>query len=214
MGIPPDRLDDIFEMFSQLNREAERRHGGLGIGLHLVKRLAQMHGGSVEAHSDGTGTGSRFIVRLPLPAQPIQPPRPAPEDDSSIQGWRVLVVDDNPDAAKSLAMLLELSGNDVQVAHDGAAAVARVDAFMPDLILMDIGMPTMNGYDACHAIRQKPGGKQIKMLALTGWGQETDRLRSSEAGFDAHLVKPVDIDALKSLLKESASKSQKVSGSL
>lgn len=202
IGIPTDKLTSIFGMFSQLDRGADKRHGGLGIGLHLVKRLVEMHNGSVEARSPGPGQGSEFVVRLPalLDGSQQSPPH-AEAVDAPMKKRRVLVVDDNRDAAESLGALLEVLGNEVQIVHDGATAIARAESSSPDLIVMDIGMPTMSGYDACQAIRQKTSGKQIMMVALTGWGQEDDRRKSQQAGFDAHLIKPVELELLKKLLE-------------
>jgi CheY-like chemotaxis protein len=204
IGIPPEKLEEIFEMFSQVDRSLEKTTGGLGIGLHLVRQLVQMHGGTVTAHSAGAGQGSEFIVRLPIlvetPAEPRTPLADAPLPSS--QGCRILVVDDNLDSANTLALLLKLAGNQTATAHDGEAAVAHADAFKPDVILLDIGLPKLNGYDACRAIRQQPRGKEIMIIALTGWGQDEDRRKSQEAGFDAHLIKPVDHQELARLLQE------------
>jgi PAS domain S-box-containing protein len=192
IGIPRDQLASIFEMFTQLSPPLERGAGGLGIGLTLAKRLVKMHGGTVEARSGGPGRGSEFTIRLPI-AEPQRSEdarasvaRPVPRTS-----LRVLVVDDKEDSAKSLAMLLEMTGNQVRVAHDGVAAVREAEQFRPHAMLLDIGMPRMNGYDAARAIRREPWGRDIYLIALTGWGQEIDRLRSREAGFDQHLVKPV-----------------------
>jgi CheY-like chemotaxis protein len=205
VGIPHEMLDHVFEMFTQVDRSLERKQGGLGIGLSLVRQLVELHGGSVSARSDGAGEGSRFMVRLPARAA-------LPADDSSeadaaeiaIGSRRILVVDDNRDAAESLALLLKMSRNDVEIAYDGLEAVEKAATYRPDLILLDIGMPEMNGYDACRAIRQQPGGGEIMIIALTGWGQEEDQRRSQDAGFDHHLVKPVDHAVLKKLLAGAA----------
>jgi PAS domain S-box-containing protein len=201
-GIPPDKLASIFEMFTQLDRSLERSQGGLGIGLTLVKRLVEMHGGSVEARSAGEGRGSEFEVRLPIdvhgagtgPSEPATPEVPT-------RAQRILIVDDNLDAASSLALLLEITGNETYTAHDGAAALEAVEAHRPEVVLLDIGLPTLNGYEVARRIREQPWGKEMLLVALTGWGQEEDRRRSSEAGFDGHLVKPVEYAELIALLR-------------
>jgi CheY-like chemotaxis protein len=200
IGIASDQLPGIFEMFAQVDTSLERSRDGLGIGLTLVKTLVEMHGGTVEARSDGLGLGSEFVVRLPLAAgaPEARPPAGAPAPPVS---RRVLIVDDNEDGAASLAMLLRADGHAVSVAHDGAGATEAVAAFKPDVILLDIGLPGMNGYETCRAIRARPGGERIVIAALTGWGQDDDHRRSREAGFDAHLVKPVERDALAALLR-------------
>lgn len=193
MGIPPEMIDGIFEPFAQVDRSLERSQGGLGIGLTLVKRLVELHGGEVGAASGGRGRGSVFTVRLPRPPE-LRNTRPPPlpvEARSAPSPRRVLVVDDNVDSARSLAMLLEMSGHAVATANDGPEAVRRAGEFQPELILLDIGMPGMSGYEVCRAIRQSPGGTRPKIFALTGWGMEEDRRKSSAAGFDGHLVKPV-----------------------
>jgi PAS domain S-box-containing protein len=205
-GIPADKLDRIFDMFLQLDRSMERSQGGLGIGLTLVKRLVEMHGGSIEAKSGGVGQGTEIIVRLPvLTGAVAAAAAPEPTADKSVpRVRRVLVVDDNNDAADSLAMLLRLSGIETSIANDGQEAVDLARAQRPDVILLDIGLPIMNGFDACRAVRAEPWGKSTVIIALTGWGQEEDRRRSKEAGFDGHLVKPVEPSALFELLRAQA----------
>ncbi len=202
VGIPADMLPKVFDIFTQVDRSLERAQGGLGIGLSLVKGLVELHGGSVEARSDGHGMGSEFIVRLPvvmsLAAQ--HQGEDAGGQSPIKHRRRILVVDDNRDAALSLAMLLKLTGNDTQTAHDGLEALDAVAAFRPDLVLLDIGMPKLNGYDAAQRIREQPWGKNIVLVALTGWGQEEDKRRSLDAGFNFHMVKPVDPAALEKLL--------------
>ncbi len=202
IGIPPDMLARIFGLFAQVGRPQERAEGGLGIGLSLVKSLTEMHGGTVEAHSAGPGQGSEFIVRWPLPTQeapqslPGHPEKsPAPEP-----AVRVLLVDDNADAADSLAMLLRLWGHEVAVAHDGPTALRTAEALDPQVALLDIGLPGMDGYALARRLRAQPGLGPIVLAALTGWGQEDDRRRSQEAGFDHHLLKPVDLSDLRELL--------------
>jgi PAS domain S-box-containing protein len=203
-GIASDQLESIFEMFTQADRSLERSQGGLGIGLTLVKRLVEMHGGSVQAFSDGTGTGSEFVVRLPVATEGLQAEGPARravlDGVSPTRARRVLVVDDNRDSAASLAMLLTLDGHDTRSVHDGPEAISVAESFRPDVVLLDLGLPKMNGYEVCRTIRRKPWGKSIAMIALTGWGQETHRRRSRNAGFDHHLVKPVDHAAIEALL--------------
>ena len=208
LGIPAESLPKIFQMFSQVDRNIERAQGGLGIGLSLVRRLVEMHGGTVDAHSDGPGQGSEFTVRLPVPKSTRQTATHQGEEPSGAAiRRRILVVDDNRDSAMSLEMLLKLMGNDTQTAHDGLAAVDAAEQFRPDVILLDIGLPELNGYDVCRRIREQPWSHNIEIVALTGWGQEEDRRRSKEAGFDHHLVKPLDLDVLKKLLATPAGRS-------
>ena len=200
IGIPTDALHHIFDMFSQVDRGLERAKDGLGIGLALVKGLLQMHGGSVAAMSQGLGTGSTFTITLPevpwsMPSEPAPPSR-----SRALSRQRILVVDDNRDAADSLASMLELMGQEVHTAYSGAEAITAAARFRPAVILMDIGMPGLNGYDAAQQIRAQMPGHTVKVIALTGWGQEHDRTRSREAGCDGHLVKPVDVTELKTLL--------------
>jgi PAS domain S-box-containing protein len=199
-GIPPDKLDSIFEMFTQVDRSLERSRGGLGIGLTLVRRLVQMHGGSVEARSAGEGLGSQLIVRLPVVAFGEAPaPEPVVAGEPA-QRRRILVVDDNEDAATSLAMLLQLAGHETYTAHDGASALESAERHRPEVVLLDIGLPILNGYEVCRRVREQPWGQEMVLVALTGWGQEEDRIRSRGAGFDDHLVKPVDYAALTALI--------------
>jgi CheY-like chemotaxis protein len=203
IGIPQEKLETIFDMFTQVQRPLERTQAGLGIGLTLVRRLVAMHGGTIEARSEGDARGSTFIVRLPT----ISAPQRAPEATTSTAPAvatagrrRILIVDDNRDSAESLATLLTMTGNETITAHDGEAAVAAAERHRPDIILLDIGLPKMNGYDVCRHLRRQPWGRDILTVALTGWGQEADRRRSRESGFDGHLVKPVDYDALLHLI--------------
>ncbi len=203
IGIPPAMLPRVFEMFTQVERSLEKSRGGLGIGLSLAKRLVELHGGTVEARSEGHGKGSEFIVRLPAP----DPRGPEPRDPGlagACQGipraHRILVVDDNLDAATSLAMMLEILGYEIRLAHDGLEAIVVAEEFRPELILLDIGMPVLNGYATCRRMREVPWGRDILIVALTGWGQDEDRRQSREAGFNQHLVKPVEFSALESLL--------------
>ena len=201
LGIPAESLPGVFQMFSQVDRNMERAQGGLGIGLSLVRRLVEMHGGTVQAHSDGPGQGSDFTVRLPLPQSTPQTAIPRVQEcPGPAARLRILVVDDNQDSAITLGRLLTLIGHEIQTAHDGLAAVEAAGQFRPDVILLDIGLPKLNGYDACRRIREQPWSRSMEIIALTGWGQEEDLRRSKEAGFDHHLVKPLDLTILKKLL--------------
>jgi len=202
IGIAKDRLRHVFEMFSQETPALERAQGGLGIGLSLVRGLVELHGGSVEAKSEGPGQGSEFVVRLPVAGEPVQPTPTGREGEATPvkTSLRILVVDDNRDGADSLSMMLKLMGNETRTAYDGEAAVAAAGEFRPDVILLDIGLPKMSGYDVCRRIRQEPWGGQAVIVAQTGWGQEEDRQKAQDAGFDHHFVKPVDMAALMMLL--------------
>jgi len=212
-GIPQDKLNSIFDMFMQVDRTSERSQGGLGIGLTLVKRLTEMHGGSIEARSAGEGQGSEFIVRLPVLSRDEVAAQHGPDVASESQPQRrVLIVDDNRDSADSLAMLMQITGNKTYMAHDGVEAVEAVEKYRPEVVLLDIGLPGMDGHEVCRRVREQPWGKDIIVIALTGWGQEDDRRKSEEAGFDGHLVKPVDYDKLLELLASLTS--ERESGSI
>jgi PAS domain S-box-containing protein len=205
IGIPPDMLPKIFEMFTQVDHSLERSRGGLGIGLTLVKRLVESHGGSVEAHSDGQDKGSEFIVRLPVELSMIHEIKPPPVEGRptcAAGRCRILVADDNEDSATTLAIMLEIMGNEVRTAKDGLQAVNLAAAFHPDVIFLDIGMPKLNGYEACRRIREQPWATKAVLVALTGWGQEEDRRRSEEAGFNHHIVKPIMPAVIEKLLAE------------
>lgn len=202
IGIEPEMVHRVFELFTQINLQTPQPQGGLGIGLHLAKSLVELHGGSIEATSDGTNQGSEFIVRLtldrgPLPEKPLRGNR---RRISAKPPRRVLVVDDNRDAAESLGMLLELLGAEVQLVYSGRDALAAVETFHPAVVLMDIGMPDMNGHEVARRIRAQPELDDVTLIALTGWGQDGDRESSKHAGFDYHLIKPADFSALESLL--------------
>lgn len=204
IGIPKEMLPRIFDMFVQVDKSLERAQGGLGIGLSLVKRLVELHGGTVEGQSKGLGTGSKFIVRLPMAQRRASAGRAGSEGAAPHESppQRILIADDNEDAAASLAMILQMQGHETRTAKDGADALEAASQFQPDVVLLDIGMPKLNGYETARRLRSDPGGKQILLVALTGWGQESDRLRSSAAGFDAHLVKPVRVDQIERLLAD------------
>jgi CheY-like chemotaxis protein len=214
IGIPPESQATIFDLFRQLGDSVERSQGGLGIGLTLVKRLVEMHGGTIKATSEGPGSGSEFIVHLPLadvtPERDIET-QPAtdnaqPATDSVVAGprkrHRILVADDNVDLAASMGLLLEMMGNEVRVTNDGMTAVVVETEFRPDIVFLDIGMAKLNGYETCRSIRGKQWGRIPIIVALTGWGQAEDKRRSREAGFDHHLVKPIEPAALERFLAE------------
>jgi PAS domain S-box-containing protein len=203
IGIDETMLPDLFRIFSQHQGTHGRTQDGLGIGLSLVKGLVELHGGTVNARSAGSGKGSEFIVRLPLTADtPVEDAGPAESDDlqQSHARYRILIADDNRDGADSLAMLLQVMGHDVETAYAGDEAVEVAEQMRPDAILLDIGMPKLNGYDACRRIRSESWGRETLLIALTGWGQEEDRRRTRDAGFDLHLVKPVTSAALLEVL--------------
>ena len=206
IGIPREELSSVFELFSQVGHHLERAQGGLGIGLSLVRRLVEMHGGSVTAASGGPQAGSTFTVRLPLAEDAQDTPQPAAADnaDGAAGGTRILVVDDNVDAAMTLSMILEACGYVTQVAHGGREALATAQAFRPQVAFLDIGMPGMDGYDTARAMRKLDGLEDITLVALTGWGAESDRRKSNEAGFDRHLTKPVQLDVVQELLAQLA----------
>jgi PAS domain S-box-containing protein len=205
IGIDTDKLPQIFEMFVQVDPAKERAQGGLGIGLTLVKRLVEMHGGSIEARSEGIGKGSEFIIQLPVStAKPAaqRAPEEIKQPKQQLAKCRILVVDDNVDSAESMALMLQLSGHEVAMAHDGLGAIEMAERFQPDVAFLDLGMPKLNGYDAALSIRRQPWGQNIVLVALTGWGQEEDKRRTREAGFNAHVVKPIDFLHLEQLVAE------------
>jgi CheY-like chemotaxis protein/anti-sigma regulatory factor (Ser/Thr protein kinase) len=204
IGIPADKLPHIFGMFVQVDR-SDRAQGGLGIGLTLSQRLIQLHGGTLSVTSEGPGEGSEFTVRLPVV---VVPPSPSPDHPGAGAGTagarvrrRILVADDNRDSAEMLATSLEVLGHEVAMAHDGEQAVSLVETFHPDVAFLDLGMPKLDGYSAARRIREEPWGRNVLLVAVTGWGQDDDKKRSRQAGFDAHLVKPVDLAEIESLLK-------------
>ena len=217
IGIPPSSMPTVFEMFTQVGRNMERAQGGLGIGLSLVRRLVELHGGTVEAASEGVGRGSTFTMRLPLvagqapativpSAAPVSLPIAAPAAAPAVveTGLRVLVVDDNIDAADTLGALLDMGGHATRVANDGYQAIEMAKGFQPQVVFLDIGLPGMNGYEVARKLRELPGMDRAFLIALTGWGTREDRERSSEAGFNHHLTKPADMDAVETLLSNVA----------
>jgi signal transduction histidine kinase/CheY-like chemotaxis protein len=205
VGIPTDLLDRVFDMFAQLDRSHTQLGGGLGIGLTLVRRLVEMHGGTVAARSAGPGTGSEFVVRLPLAAPAAAEAETAVPDDPrsapAALGRRIVVADDNVDAVESLAMMLELLGHETRIAHDGAEALALAHDFRPEVMVLDIAMPGLDGHDLARRIRAEPWGRGVLLIAASGWGQAEDKEESRAAGFDHHLVKPLQPEALDALLR-------------
>lgn len=205
VGVEADQLASIFEMFVQVNTSLDRPQGGLGLGLTVAKRLVEGHGGRIAVHSAGLGQGSEFLIQLPaLTATPESPPVPGAGTKRATTGRRVLVIDDNQDAAVTLAMLLKLTGHEVHTRYGGWEGIEAAGSLHPQVVLLDIGMPLLNGYDACRLIREQPWGQSMVLIALTGYGQEEDKRRSREAGFDAHLVKPVSLADLTQFLNALA----------
>ena len=223
----------MFELFTQLDRNDGRTQGGLGIGLALVQRLVQMHGGEVTATSDGPGKGAEFLIRLPLLREEPEPgvretksadvPPPSAGEVAAVvaplvaagaqrMARRILIADDNNDALESLATLLQLSGHEVFTATNGGTALQSAERHLPEVALLDIGMPLLDGYEVAKRIRAQPWGQRITLVALTGWGQDSDRRRSREAGFDSHLVKPLDLETLTDLLARLPSSAASAAG--
>jgi len=206
IGIPAEVLEGIFDMFTRAERRNASAHDGLGVGLTLVKRLVELHGGSVSVSSPGLGFGSSFTVRLRLllEDEPLADPLPdSPQSAHTTPRTSILVADDNYDAAQSLALMLAIDGHEVRTARDGFEALKIAEEFRPHLVLLDIGMPKLDGYETARQLRERPWAANIRLFALTGWGQEEDRARAREAGFDRLLVKPVDPEALNALLDRS-----------
>jgi CheY-like chemotaxis protein len=200
-GVPPEMLSRLFDIFTQVDRTLGRAQGGLGIGLALARKLVQLHRGEIEAHSEGPGQGSEFIVRLPLAEFCEREPmsnKVMPME--SLPPRRVLVIDDDHDVADSLVLLLETFGATARAAYSGAEGIEQIPQFKPELVFLDLGMPHLNGYETAAKIRQNPEGRSLTLVALSGWGQEEDVVRSREAGFDDHFTKPADIQALEDLL--------------
>jgi CheY-like chemotaxis protein len=200
-------LAEVFEMFTQVNRTLERSQGGLGIGLALVKRLVEFHGGTITAESSGLGQGSTFTVRLPLvEARAGSAGERSTAETGSVSapmtGRRVLVVDDNVDGAESLASMLQIGGHEIRTAHSGPAALDAARPFNPDVVFLDIGLPGMNGYEVAKRLREEPSLSRAVLVALTGWGSDDDKRQSKEAGFDFHLTKPVELTAIVRILSQ------------
>jgi PAS domain S-box-containing protein len=205
VGIPPDMLERIFDMFTQVDRSLERTRGGLGIGLTLVRRIVELHGGTIVARSEGAGRGSEFEIALPVAARPRIPEAPqALDEQTAAAPRRIVIADDTEDAADTLARMLRMMGHEVRIAADGEACLAICEQFRPDAVLLDIGMPRLNGYDTARAIRATAWGAQVLLVAITGWGQEADRRRAKESGFDHHIVKPAEFTRLARLLHPGA----------
>jgi CheY-like chemotaxis protein/anti-sigma regulatory factor (Ser/Thr protein kinase) len=215
LGIPAPMLERVFDLYTQLDGTGDRSQDGLGVGLALVKRLVEMHEGDIEAHSEGPGRGSEMVVRFPLAIEeqiPAAPPAgegggvaaPGPE----VRQLRILVVDDNVDAAESLSGMLRLQRHEVLVAHDGLTALAAVPVMKPDVVLLDLGMPELNGLEVARRLREMDEGAQALLVAITGYGQAEDRARTAAVGFDCHLTKPVDLQVLYGLLQTGRARSQ------
>jgi CheY-like chemotaxis protein/anti-sigma regulatory factor (Ser/Thr protein kinase) len=212
-GIAPELLPHIFDQFVQGSQALDRSQGGLGVGLSIARSLVAMHGGSVSAASEGVGRGSEFTVRLPLLSAHRRPAVEAPEPAASepaphVQPLRILMVDDNEDAISTLAEYARSQGHKVRLAYDGLAALRAVQGFVPDLALLDIGLPVMDGYELVQKLRQQPALARVRMIAVTGYGQEADRQRALAAGFDEHIVKPLTIERFQSLLAEQSAASR------
>jgi CheY-like chemotaxis protein len=202
IGISPEKLPQIFELFVQGDQSLARSEGGLGIGLTLARSLSEMHGGTLSASSEGPRMGSEFTVRLPATERAEAKFSQAERAKVHTTGSRILVVDDNVDLARGIARLLKLLGHNVQIAHDGRAAIETARAFQPEVVLLDIGLPTMDGYQVARQLRTEECGKNARIIAITGYGHEEDRRRSHEAGFDHYLVKPIDFNSLMSLFAQ------------
>jgi CheY-like chemotaxis protein len=204
-GIAPELLPRIFDLFAQSEQSVARSEGGLGIGLALVRRIAELHGGHAEAHSDGIDRGAHFVVVLPRLAEVknAEPVRLQAVANAAPRQLRILVVDDNQDAANMISMLLELEGHETFVTYDARTAITRAEIERPDVMLLDIGLPDMSGYELAQRLRALPASAEATFIALTGYGQASDQRRSKEAGFDHHLTKPVSADVLRNILAES-----------
>jgi signal transduction histidine kinase len=206
-GIPREKLPDIFQLFRQIDIPHERAQGGLGIGLAVSRGLVEMHNGRIDVRSEGAHRGSEFIVRLPLSEQAALPASAARQPESppaETAGLRILVVDDSVDSAESMSLVLGISGHEVRVEHNGPDALRAAEEYRPDIVLMDIGMPGMNGYEVARRMRETPAMRETALIAMTGYGRQADRDQSRAAGFNHHLVKPVDFDTLQSLLADAA----------
>jgi CheY-like chemotaxis protein len=203
VGISQELLPSVFELFVQAQPATERAHGGLGIGLALARRLIEMHGGAIAAHSDGPGKGTAIVITMPVCQADATRPSSSQIDVSHV-ARRVVIIDDNKDAAHTMSMLVEQLGGSARIAHDGVSGLAAVQEFQPDTVFLDIGMPGMDGYEACRRIRRQPSERDVVIVAVTGWGQSQDKQRALDAGFDAHLTKPVDPAALARVLARDA----------
>jgi CheY-like chemotaxis protein len=203
VGIPADMLERVFEPFVQVDRTGTGTHEGLGIGLTLVRRVVELHGGSIKAESDAGSPGSRFIVRLPRRAASAVKKPNVVNSESALEGrkLRILIADDNRDSAQTLAIMLRFEGHDVRTAYDGLEALATGQVFQPELVFLDIGMPVLDGYQTARQIRERPWGEKVHLVALTGWSQETDRQESVANGFQDHIVKPADPEKLKAVIE-------------
>jgi CheY-like chemotaxis protein len=202
IGIAPDAVASVFDMFSQVKSTRDRSEGGLGIGLALAKGLIGLHGGEIEARSAGLDLGSEFRIRLPRPDSTVErPPSPVLAAAVPIISRRILIADDNRDAAESLSLLLQIEGHEVQVVHDGLKAVVALADFRPEVALLDIGMPGLNGYEVARVARQNSLGRGPTLVALTGWGQDRDKAQALAAGFDHHFTKPVEINRINEILQ-------------
>ena len=200
IGIPSQALEEVFSMFSQVKSAQDRSEGGLGIGLALAKGLIELHHGTLEVRSEGPGQGSEFTAKLPRKTLGDVRPEPAPAISVSSNRRRVLIADDNRDAADSLAMLLRMEGHEVSVVYDGRQAVAAIDSVRPEVAVLDIGMPELDGYEVARQVRNGPMGRSVTLIAVTGWGQATDKTRANEAGFNHHFTKPIDVEVLAKML--------------
>ena len=201
IGIAPDLLPRIFDLFVQATRASDRAHGGLGIGLTLVHQLVKLHGGSVEARSDGLGHGSEFSVRLPILPSPLPAPLPTTPALARDVPCRMLIVDDNQDSARSMSTLQRLRGHETRTAFTGPDAIVAAADFIPEVVLMDIGLPGMDGYEVARRLRAIPALAGAFLVAMTGYGSDEDRAAGKDAGFDEYLIKPVDLDALRERLR-------------
>jgi CheY-like chemotaxis protein len=203
IGIPPDALEEVFAMFSQVKSSQDRSEGGLGIGLAFARGLIHLHGGTLEARSEGSGRGSEFIVNVPRRTLSSTPASPVSVASGTSVRRRILIADDNRDAADSLAILLRMDGHDVSVVHDGRQAVTTIDSFRPEVVMLDIGMPELNGYEVARQVRQGPLGKFVTLIAVTGWGQASDKARAAAAGFNHHFTKPIEPEGLTQMLRSN-----------
>lgn len=200
IGIAPDMLASIFEMFTQVEKDRVRSGGGLGIGLALVRGLAELHGGKVTVRSDGLGKGSEFLISLPRDTVSRVPAISSSPSPTQTSRRRILIADDNQDAMETLKLLLEMDGHEIHTASNGEAALALADQVIPEVMLLDLGMPGLSGFELATRVRERPWGNQVTLIAITGWGQAEDRRRSHEAGFNHHLTKPIEFSALQHLL--------------